>query len=555
MTRQAKWAQRALRRAWTWLTSMRTALILLFLLALGAVPGALLPQRSLNSSKVDTYLATNGKLAEIYDHLQLFDVFSSSWFTAIYVLLMISLVGCILPRSWDHYRALRTPPVRAPRRFERLPLHGSGEVAKPLDEVAADVRRRLRGWQLRETPAEEDRAGALSFSAERGYLREFFNLVFHLSIVLLLIAVAAGRLVYYEGQVIVVTESGSNGDISSQASTEFCNTSTANYDSFRAGALFDGTGLHPFCFHAHTFSADYTDKGQAEMFASDISYAEGEGIYSDPETWQDYTLRVNHPLRIAGDRIYLQGHGFAPSFTITWPNGESRTQTVPFRPDDPTYFLSTGVLRFDPPAGMYPDLYERRQNQLAIQGLFAPTAAWSGGEKDGEDTVLSSSFPALQDPAVAIDIYRGDNGLDTGVGQSLYDLDPTLVHSGQLQRIDRVNLLQGESVTLDDGTEVTFNGANEYANFQVSHDPTQGWMLGAALSMIVSLVASLMIRRRRIWVRLRPGAEPGVTLVETAGLARTDHAGWGKEYEVLHRRLLGLPDPDDDEPEEDAGEQ
>ena len=32
---------------------MGTALVLLFLLALGAVPGALLPQRSLNAGKVD----------------------------------------------------------------------------------------------------------------------------------------------------------------------------------------------------------------------------------------------------------------------------------------------------------------------------------------------------------------------------------------------------------------------------------------------------------------------------------------------------------------------
>lgn len=544
-----QWLQRWVRRGWNWLTSMRTALILLFLLALAAVPGALLPQRSLNEANVESYLATNGKLAEIYDKLQLFDVFSSSWFTAIYVLLMISLVGCILPRSWDHFRALRTPPVRAPKRLERMPLHGSGEIAKPLDEVASDVRRRLRRWKLRETPPEEDRAGALSFSAERGYLREFFNLVFHLSIVVLLVAVAAGRMVYYEGQVIVITESGSNSEISAEVSTEFCNTSTANFDSFRAGALFDGTGLSTFCFVAHTFSAEYTEQGQAKMFSSDISYAEGEDIYTDPSEWEDYTLRVNHPLRIAGDRIYLQGHGFAPTFTITWPNGESRTQTVQFRPDDPTYFLSSGVLRFDPPAGMYPDLYERRQNQLAIQGVFAPTASWSGGE--GEEAVLSSAFPTLQDPAVAVDIYRGDNGLDTGVGQSLYDLDATLVHSGQLQRLERVNLSQGESVTLDDGTQVRFDGANEYANFQISHDPTQGWLLGAALTMILSLVASLMIHRRRIWVRLYPGSEPGTTLVETAGLARTDQAGWGKEYEVFHRELLGLPDPDDLDDDED----
>ena len=199
-------------------------------------------------------------------------------------------------------------------------------------------------------------------------------------------------------------------------------------------------------------------------------------------------------------------------------------------------------MRFDPPAGMYPDLYERRQNQLAIQGLFAPTAAWEGDN----DELLTSAYPAMRDPAVAIDIYRGDNGLDTGIGQSLFTLDPTLMHSGQLQKIERVNLQVGDSVTLDDGTVVTFDGASEFANYQVSRDPTQNWVLVTTTIALFALVGSLTVRRRRIWIRLHPQADGG-TRVETGGLARTDRAGWGSEYEDLHAELLGLQREDEDE--------
>ncbi|WP_080793293.1 cytochrome c biogenesis protein ResB [Corynebacterium pacaense] len=525
------------RKAWHWLTSMRTALALLFLLAVAAIPGALLPQRSLNEGNVQEYLESNGRLAEIYDRLQLFDVFSSSWFTAIYMLLLISLVGCILPRTWDHYKALRAPVVRAPRNLSRLAHHGQGSIDKPAAEVEADARRLLKGWKITAYTPAEDRAGAASIAAEKGYIREFFNLVFHLGLVCVIVTAGLGRLFYYEGHVIVVTD----GEQSSQNSM-FCNTATANYDSFRAGANFDGTGLSTFCFEAHDFSADYLPNGQAEMFRSNISYALGDDINTDPATWEDYELRVNHPLRIAGDRVYLQGHGFAPTFSVKWPNGETRTQTVQWRPDDPTFFLSSGVMRFDPPAGMFPDLYERRQNQLAIQGLFAPTAEWSG--ENGE--LLTSAYPAMRDPAVAIDIYRGDNGLDTGVGQSLFSLDTSLMHSGQLQRIERVNLQAGDTVTLDDGTEVTFDGASEFANYQISHDPSQVWVLVATSITLVALVGSLMIRRRRIWVRFYPQPDGG-TRVETGGLARTDRAGWGSEYEVFHNKLLGIEETDEED--------
>lgn len=525
------------RKAWNWLTSMRTALALLFLLAIAAIPGALLPQRSLNESNVIEYIENNGKLAEFYDKIQLFDVFSSTWFTAIYVLLLISLVGCILPRSWEHYKAMRAPVVRAPRNLARLAHNGEGLVEKREEEVEKDARKLLKGWKITEYSAEEDRAGVRSIAAEKGYTRELFNLIFHLGIVGMIVTAGLGRLFYYEGHVIVVTDGEQN-----QQNSVFCNTATANYDSFRAGANFDGTGLTTFCFEAHDFSADYLANGQAEMFRSNISYAVGDDIQNDPETWEDYELRVNHPLRIEGDRVYLQGHGFAPTFTVTWPNGETRTQTVQWRPDDPTFFLSSGVVRFDPPAGMYPDLYERRQNQLAIQGLFAPTAEWEGDNNE----LLTSSYPAMRDPAVAIDIYRGDNGLDTGIGQSLFSLDSSLMHSGVLQKIERVNLQIGDTVTLDDGTTVSFDGASEFANYQISRDPTQNWVLVTTVISLISLVGSLMIRRRRIWVRFYP-QENGTTRVETGGLARTDRAGWGGEYEKFHRELLGLKEEDEDE--------
>ena len=534
------------RKAWHWLTSMRTALALLFLLALAAIPGSLLPQRDLNEQNVQDFIESNGNVAKIYDKLQLFDVFSSVWFQAIFVLLAISLVGCILPRSWDHYKAWKTPPTRAPKYLHKLPLAAEGHSEKSEEELSAEIKKRLKKWRVAEYSPEKDRAGVHTFSAERGYGRELANLIFHVALVAILVTVAAGKLVNYEGQVIVVTESGSQGGGQTlDQSTEFCNTSTSNFDSFRAGPLFDGTGLHPFCLIAHDFAAEYLPNGQAEMFTSNVSYAEGEDIYKDDSEWKDYELKVNHPLRLAHNRVYLQGHGYAPTVTVEWPNGEKRTQTIQFQPNDTTFFLSSGAMRFDPPAGMHPDLYDRRQNQIAIQGLFAPTAEWAG--ENGK--LLQSAYPGLQDPAMAIDIYRGDAGLDTGTPQSFFSLDPNLVQSGQLQKIDRVNLNQGEDVTLDDGTKITFDGASEFANYQVSYDPFQKWVLASALVMLISLVGSLVIKRRRVYIRLRPNAAGG-TDVEMGGLARTDRAGWSEEFHELHRALLELPDPDEVEEDE-----
>ncbi|MBF6352653.1 cytochrome c biogenesis protein ResB [Nocardia flavorosea] len=512
-----------LRNTWRGLTSMRTALVLLFLLALAAIPGALLPQRSLNEQKVDQYIADRPVLGEWMDRFELFDVFSSFWFTAVYVLLFISLVGCILPRAVDHYRALRTPPVRVPRNLARLPHHHRVVVDGTAAEITDRARARLRGWRTEVRPGE--REGEMTLSAEKGYTRELGNLVFHLALVALLVAIAVGKLFGYEGNVIVIANGGPG----------FCTTSPAVFDSFRTGNVNDGTNMTPMCIKVKNFRADYLDNGQAEMFTSDISYQAGEDLATN--TWRDTTIRVNHPLRVGGDRVYLQGHGYAPTFTVTFPNGETRTETVQWAPSDATTFLSTGVLRIDPPGGMYDTEAERRQNQIAIEGLFAPTASFHG-------SLLTSVFPAMTDPAVAVDIYRGDTGLDTGRPQSIFALDQEMVRQGRLTKEARVNLRPGESTTLPGGTEVRFDGAEEFANIQVSHDPAQQWVLVSAVVMMAGLLVSLLITRRRVWLRVTPEGtvDQRRVVVEMGGLARTDQAGWGGEFDRLRHRLLDASD-------------
>jgi cytochrome c biogenesis protein len=501
------------RNTWRGLTSMGTALVLLFLLALGAIPGALLPQRNLNESKVQQYIAEHPIIGPWLDRLQAFEVFSSFWFTAIYVLLFISLVGCLTPRMLEHVRSMRATPVPAPRNLTRLPKYHAAEVSTGAN-VAATMSARLRGWR-RNTRTDGE---VTEISAEKGYLREFGNIVFHFSLLGLLVAVAAGKLFGYEGNVIVIADGGPG----------FCSASPAAFDSFRAGNTVDGTSLHPICLRVNDFNAHYLPSGQAVSFSADIDYQAGADLNTD--TWRPYLLKVNEPLRVGGDRVYLQGHGYAPTFTVTFPDGKTRTQTLQWRPEDQITFLSSGAMRFDPPGGTYPDADERRKNQVAIQGLFAPTARLDG-------TLLSSSFPALNDSAVAVDIYKGDTGLDTGRPQSLFALDPRLIEQKRLTKKARVNLRAGESTRLDDGIVVRFDGAVPFVNVQVSHDPAQVWVLVFALTMMAGLLVSLVVRRRRVWVRISPSS-PGTVNVELGGLARTDNSGWGDEFERLTERVL-----------------
>jgi cytochrome c biogenesis protein len=505
-----------LRNAWRALTSMRIALVLLFLLALGALPGALLPQRSLNQGLVDQYFTDHPTLAPLLDRLGFFDVFAAPWFAAVYLLLMISLVGCVLPRALEHAQALRAAPVAVPRNLGRLPHHAVATLDAAPDEVTEAVRTRLKGWRVAET-AEGDQRG---FSAEKGYLREAGNLVFHLALIGLLLGFAGGKLYGYEGQVIVQSDGG-----------QFCNTGILGYDTFRAGLRVDGTGLAPFCVQVDDFTATYLADGQASAYAATIGYQTAEDVAAGVSTWRPFPLAVNHPLRLDGERVYLQGHGYTPRFTVTFPDGRQRTGATQWSPVDLTTMLSQGATKFQRPG--VTDEAQRKATGLAITGLLAPTT--SGGD------VVTSVFPAPNDPQVAVEVLRGDLGLDDGRGQSIFTVDQTKVDSGALVEVARANLLPGESLRLDDGTVVRFDGVSQWVNLQVSHDPAELVTLVFAIALLGGLLCSLAVRRRRFWAKITP-SRGSCAVLEIGGLARTDRAGYGEEFDRLRADLLGPSD-------------
>jgi cytochrome c biogenesis protein len=514
------------RNTWRGLTSMRTALILLFLLALAALPGAFLPQRGPSPQAVQEYFTAHPTLAPLLDKIGIFDLFATPWFSAVYLLLFISLVGCLVPRTWEQLKGLRARTVAVPRNLSRLPHHAAGTDPRAPDEVVAATRRRLRGWKV---DVREEPGGVRTVSAEKGALREVGNLVFHMSLLALLIGIAVGKLFGYEGDVIVMADG-----------SEFCNSGILSYDTFRPGLRVDGTNLDPFCLDVDHFDAQYRPDGAPDSYRAEVRYSDAAQI-ADGAPPTPATIQVNDPLRFDGQRVYLIDHGYAPQFTVTFPDGQQRTQAIQWEPVDPSTFLSQGATKFDRP-GVTDDA-TRRRTQLAITGLFAPTSSGGG--------VVTSTYPALTNPEVAADVYRGDLGLDSGRGQSIFGIDQSMVDQGRLDRVARENLAPGQTITLDDGTKIRFDDVKQWVRLQVSHDPAQDAVLVAAIALLLGITLSLTIKRRRFWVRVTPAApgSPSTTdgrtvsgeegsSVELGGLSRTDQAGYGEEFDRLRADLL-----------------
>ncbi|MET7831671.1 cytochrome c biogenesis protein ResB [Micromonospora sediminicola] len=500
-----------LRNSWRQLTSMRTALILLFLLAVAAIPGSVLPQRGVNPEKVNEWFADHPDLAPRLDQIGMFEVFGSVWFSAIYLLLFTSLIGCILPRARDHVRALRMRPPAAPKRFDRLPQHAVLEAPAAADPEAIAAVLRRRRWRVTVRGNE--------VSAEKGYLKETGNLLFHVSLVAVLLGVALGSWYGWHGNRILVAG----------ADNAFCNT-RQQYAEASLGPRVDSADLPPFCLTLKKFEADYLDSGQASRFWATVSVDEpGRDARSAG-------FSVNSPLRLGSANVYLLGNGYAPVLKYTDRYGKSQTSDEPFlRTGDPNA-TEEGVAIF-PDANIDPKTGTRAPDQqVAFDGLYLPTAPESA-------PFVASRFPAERDPVVNLTAYRGNLGLDAGIPGSVYQLDQRQVANGKLKQIGTKLLRPGETWTLDDGSTLEFVGTEPYVTLAVRHAPGQTLLLVASGTLLLGLMGSLFARRRRVWFRVSPpeGGSPtsGSSLVEAGGLPRTEHPGFADEFAQLVAAVSG----------------
>jgi cytochrome c biogenesis protein len=335
------------------------------------------------------------------------------------------------------------------------------------------------------------------------------NLLFHLSLLGVLLSIAAGGLFGYKADKLLV-EGQSFSD------------TTAALDEFHPGRLVSGSDLAPFSMTLNNFTANYIEsgesRGQPSNFDADVTYAASPG--ATPGT---YNIRINDPLSVDSLKVYLIGHGYAPEFKVTGPNGQvTYDEATPFIPANTSTFLSDGVVKASgATAG----------TDLGFMGVFVPTAVSVGG-------TLESIFPAADAPAVSLIGYSGDLGMNSGIPQSVYQLDTT----GMTKLSGSPRLLQpGQTWTLPGGKgAITFVGVKQWVSLAITYDPGQLPALVCGILALAGLLLSFFVRRRRVFIRAVPGASGTGSVVTVGGLTRSDASGgFEEEFAELAAEIAG----------------
>jgi cytochrome c biogenesis protein len=296
---------------WGLLTSVDFAVVQIIVLALFAVVGMTLKQLPGFAFRSATdYANEMGKLHQEYDavlgvgvvnaleRLQLFHVFTSTWFSVGLVILILSIVACTIdrtPRLWRAGADIRVVQPEAffdPRLPDRAALDGVDATA-----VVATLRRHR--YRVREAEAD----GATYLYGDRNRWTKLATLLTHAGLVLFLVAAAATSVLGDEQALVV-----------------------ANGDSLTVQPI--GTpGL--LLVKNLGFSAPGLDTGHPSDFTTHLA------VYQDGRQIADKVIRVNDPLQAGGYTFHQNGFGPAPTLLIRdaagkplWSGAVPMTDTV-----------------------------------------------------------------------------------------------------------------------------------------------------------------------------------------------------------------------------------
>jgi cytochrome c biogenesis protein len=478
---------------WRTLRSMRTALILLLLLALAAVAGSLLPQWPNSPERVLQYQGDHGLWGIFLQRAGAFDVFGSWWFVLITVLLFVSLVACLVPRTRATWHALRQKPIQA-REIDAFKHYR--EVPVPVGaEDAVDASRRVLVRRFYRVARAD---GKPALAAEKGAAREVGSLLFHWAFILLMFGIIFGKGTGFAGYA-VITE----GDTWIDA--------RANYDGqIRTGRFFSGdfTGIG---IRLRSFESAFRDTGQPMDFVSRVDLLDPQG---NQVRQQD--IRVNHPAKIEGLNIFQTAFGWASVLEVR-DGGELLTRQALVLSREPVPEGVEGVPAFAMPwYGVLKVTSVRPQMAIEVV-LYPDSRAWAQQLQTHQPVAMLVAY----EPVITYTVWRG----------RLTDPSPTSLDTTFMRKTARGIVGGGRAadlgtgVQLDpgqtgDGLTMSFPDLRQYSVFQVTRDRGVPIVLAAAILILLGLLPALYTSRRKVWVRAEPHGEGSVLKVGGFALQR-----------------------------------
>jgi cytochrome c biogenesis protein len=468
--RASYWLHHPLNAAWGWLSSVRTAILLIagitLICLLGIyfvqAPDEVLSDPTAYANWVQlNELPRYGSLTPIFDWFHFFRIFSSWYFMLLMTVLALSIVVCTLNRAPAIWQNFRHPLLRRSDKFYENALERV--TFERADAVAWSTRAlRKQGYRVRsvtEKVAVVNESGAkqeqevIYLYGNKNSWATLATFLFHAALVTLLLAGVCSQ---WHG---LAPDSPARSILPAPLVSLTDSLAGFNFDQ----ALPTGTSamVYPrgtadnISFRANKFTATFDPKtGLATDYVTDLSVYKNGLLVAHSNH-----LRVNDPLSYDGVIFHQSSLISSVNLTIADNNGCLMCK-------QPIVLDETETA----PGGLQVDL----ANNISIADTGMTVS------------VLFVHVPKLQlaqiaQPKILVIVNEP--------GQSV-------------QANNTLNLTAGQSGTVDQGWKVTLNSASEATVLLVSKDTGSALVWPTAIILILSLCVTFYFPQRRIWLRI-----------------------------------------------------
>ena len=252
-----------------WLSSLKIAILLLFLIAISCALGTIIPQQESEQFYYDNFNQSpffgiiNGKILLL---LELNHIYTSFWFLLLLSWLTIALTVCSFRRQLPILKsALTWIDYKSPRQISKLSIAQTIQTNNPkksLEKLIINLKK--EGWNVKETDGR--------IAARKGAVGRVGPILIHLGMILLMVGATYGSL---NGQTI---------------------------EKFLAPGrsidLLDKNKEKGLTIELQKFQIERDPQGRAEQYRSIVNVIETNGNIDTKE------ISVNHPLRYKGLTLY-----------------------------------------------------------------------------------------------------------------------------------------------------------------------------------------------------------------------------------------------------------
>jgi len=266
------------------LSSVKLTIALFIIIVIASILGTVIPQQE---ADVIAGRFSPGMIS-LFRELQLFNIYHSTWFIGLMLLLSINLVVCSanrLPASWKLYRKISAPDEA--EIFADLPSDRVILVERPLKEEAMKLegllKKKYKGIRRKDT--EE----GTFINSEKGRFSHLGVYVVHLGVLVILAGMIIGFFFGFDAYVDVA-EGESIDKVKLQGKTDFKKLD--------------------FDVRCDRFSIDYYEDGTPKVYRSDLTFLR------DGKILQQGPIFVNRPATVEGIRFYQANFSSVPSGAV-----------------------------------------------------------------------------------------------------------------------------------------------------------------------------------------------------------------------------------------------